>query len=85
MTIYRRLLRYLRPYVWPRFVAAVVCMVLYSATNGAMPWLVRSVFDDIFVRKQVWAIQALPALIVGVFLFRGVMNYLQAYLMEWMG
>ncbi|MGH7821442.1 MAG: ABC transporter ATP-binding protein, partial [Candidatus Binatia bacterium] len=85
MIVYRRLLRYLWPYLWPRFAAAVVCMVLYSATNGVMPWLVRSVFDDIFLRKQVWAIQLLPALIVGVFLFRGVMNYLQTYLMEWIG
>ena len=85
MTLYRRLLRYLRPYIWPRFVAAIVCMIAYSATNGVMPYLVRSVFDDIFVRKQAWAIQVLPAVIVAVFVFRGIVNYLQTYLMEWIG
>jgi subfamily B ATP-binding cassette protein MsbA len=85
MNLYRRLLGYLRPYLWPRFAAAVVCMVLYSATNGAMPYLVRSVFDDIFVNRQAWAIRLLPGAIVAVFVFRGVMNYLQTYFMEWIG
>ena len=60
MTVYRRLLAHLRPYVWPRFVAAVVCMLLYSGTNGLMPYLVRSVFDDVFVHKREWALRVLP-------------------------
>jgi len=48
--LYGRLLQYLRPYLWPRFAVAVVCMVLYSSTNGVMPLLVRGVFDDVFVK-----------------------------------
>ncbi len=85
MSIYRRLLAYLRPYVWPRFVLAVICMILYSATNGVMPWLVRSVFDDVFVHRKEWALQALPAVIVAVFVFRGVMSFGHIFLMEWIG
>ena len=85
MSIYRRLLAYLRPHVWPRFVLAVICMILYSATNGVMPWLVRSVFDDVFVHRKEWALQALPAVIVAVFVFRGVMSFGHIYLMEWIG
>jgi ATP-binding cassette, subfamily B, bacterial MsbA len=85
VSVYRRLLAYLRPYVWPRFVLAVICMILYSATNGVMPWLVRSVFDDIFVHRKEVALQALPFAIVGVFLFRGVMSFGHIFLMEWIG
>ena len=85
MRIYRRLLAYLRPYVWPRFLAAVVCMVLYSSTNGVMPYLVRSVFDDVFLHKREWALRALPVVIVVVFLFRAAMSFSQSVLMEWIG
>jgi subfamily B ATP-binding cassette protein MsbA len=60
-------------------------MILYSATNGVMPWLVRSVFDDIFVHRKEVALQALPFAIVGVFLFRGVMSFGHIFLMEWIG
>jgi subfamily B ATP-binding cassette protein MsbA len=79
------LLGYLRPYVWPRFALAVVCMVLYSSTNGVMPYLVRSVFDDVFLQKKQWALRVLPVVIVTVFLFRAVMSFNQSYLMEWIG
>jgi subfamily B ATP-binding cassette protein MsbA len=83
--LYRRLLGYLRPYVWPRFTLAVVCMVFYSSTNGVMPYLVRSVFDDVFLQKKEWALRVLPVAIVSVFLFRAVMSFNQSYLMEWIG
>jgi ATP-binding cassette, subfamily B, bacterial MsbA len=85
VSVYRRLLAFLRPYVWPRFVVAVVCMLLYSGTNGLMPYLVRSVFDDVFVHKQEWALRVLPLAIVGVFVFRGVASFGHLYLMEWIG
>jgi len=83
--LYRRLLGYLRPYFWPRFTIAVVCMVLYSSTNGVMPYLVRSVFDDVFLEKREWALRVLPLVIVTVFLFRAAMSFGQSYLMEWIG
>ena len=85
MKLYRRLLGYLRPYVWPRFVVAVLCMVLYSSTNGVMPYLVRAIFDDVLLQKRAWALQMLPLAIVGVFVFRALMSFTQTYLMEWVG
>ena len=85
MTMIGRLLGYLRPYVWPKFVVAVICMVAYSGTNGVMPFLVRSVFDDIFLGHRRDLILLLPFVIVTVFVFRGVTHYFQSYLMEWIG
>ncbi|HEY8517850.1 MAG TPA: lipid A export permease/ATP-binding protein MsbA [Candidatus Binatia bacterium] len=81
--IYRRLLGYLRPYVWPRFAIATVCMLVFSATNGAMPFLVRSVFDDVFADKNVAVLYALPFVILAVFFVRGVVNYINSYFTEW--
>lgn len=85
MSVYRRLLPFLRPYLFPRFVSAIICMVLFSATNGVLPFLVKHVFDDIFARKDVDALRLLPLLIVATFIFRGLMNFGHAYLIEYVG
>ena len=60
MSIYRRLFPFLRPYLFPHFVTAIVCMLLFSATNGALPFLVERVFDDIFAQKNLHALRLLP-------------------------
>ena len=70
MENYRRLLKYLRPYMWPYFIVALICMVSYSATTGAAPLLLRHVVDDIFTRKDQSALAYLPVIIVIVFTFR---------------
>ena len=85
ITMYRRLLVYLRPYVWPHFVLAVICMVFYSATNGVMPFLVRHIFDDVFGGKDMTALQILPVLVIGTFVLRGVFAFGNTYLTEYVG
>lgn len=84
-SMYRRLLRYLRPYVWPYFTLAVLCMVLFSATNGVMPFLVRHIFDDVFTAKNREVLQILPVVILSVFLFRGLVSFGSTYLTEYVG
>ncbi len=83
--IAKRLYGYLRPYMWPYFVAALVCMVLYSASSGLVPYLVKSLVDDIFEEQNREMLRLLPGLIVLVFLVRGVVNFGQAYLGEYVG
>jgi len=84
-SLYRRLLVYLRPYWWPHFAGAIACMVLFSATNGAMPFLIRHIFDDVFTNKNLFALKVLPFAIVGVFLVRGVVGFGSTYLTEYVG
>jgi ATP-binding cassette, subfamily B, bacterial MsbA len=83
--LYRRLLHYVRPYVWPHFVLAVACMLLFSASNGAMPFLVRHIFDDIFAGKNLDTLRILPFIIIGVFLVRGVVGFGSSYFTEYVG
>ncbi len=85
MTVYRRLLLYLRPYLYRAFLPAVVCMVLFSATNGVLPFLVEYVFDDIFADKDLTALKTLPLIIILTFSFRSVCNFGHIYLMEYVG
>ncbi len=84
-TLYRRLLKYLRPYWWPHFTFAIVCMLLFGATNGVMPFLIRHVFDDVFTAKNMIALKLLPAIIVATFLFRAVVGFGSTYLTEYVG
>ncbi len=85
MDIYRRLLPFLRPYLFRAFIPAVICMVLFSATNGALPFLVEHVFDDIFAQKDLDALRTLPLIIILTFCLRGLCNFGHVYLMEYVG
>jgi subfamily B ATP-binding cassette protein MsbA len=82
---YLRLLRYLRPYVWPWFTAAMVAMLLFSGLTALMPLLVERVFDDIFADRKMTALNFLPAAIVLIFLLRGITSFTQNYLMDLVG
>ena len=85
MKTYLRLLSYLKPYVWPYFVLAMICMVAFGATDGMLPFLVQRTFDDVFTRKDPSALSFLPVVIVGIFAFRGLMNFGQSYLNDYVG
>jgi subfamily B ATP-binding cassette protein MsbA len=85
LKIYLRLLQYLKPYVWPYFVLAMACMLGYSATEGALPFLVQWMMDDVFVKKDVAMLHYLPAAIIGIFLIRGSLNFGQSYLSDYVG
>ncbi len=81
----RRLLGYLAPYLWPYFIGAMLCMILFGATSGVMPFLVRFVFDDIFTNKDVFVLRILPGVIIATFLARGLFAYGSTYLSEYVG
>lgn len=85
MKIYLRLLRYLRPYVWPSFTIAMLCMAGYSATSGALPFLVQRVIDDVFAQKDKASLLYLPFVIVGIFALRGILNFGDNYLTDYVG
>ncbi len=85
MKIYRRLLQYLKPYIWPYFSVAMICMLGYSATQGVLPFIVKQVFDSVFARRDRGALTVLPFVVVGLFAFRGIMNFGQNYLTDYIG
>ena len=80
-----RLIEYLRPYMWPHFAAAIGCMVLYSASSGAVPYLVRTLVDDVLERGDREMLRYVPFLIIATFVVRGLVNFGQAYLGEYVG
>ncbi|TFH30232.1 MAG: ATP-binding cassette domain-containing protein [Myxococcales bacterium] len=81
----KRLLAYLRPYFWPHFALALVCMVGYSATAGAVPYVVRSLVDDVLSAGDRKTLGMMPAIILGVFGVRGILSFGHTYLSEYVG
>jgi len=81
--LYRRLLSYLRPYIWPHFVGAMLCMVVFSGANGALPFLVKDTFDRVFAAKDLEALYMLAVAINGIFIVRALVSYGSMYFTEY--
>jgi subfamily B ATP-binding cassette protein MsbA len=85
MKTYARLLAFLKPYLWPYFSLAMACMIGFGVTDGVLPFLVQRIMDDVFTQKNQTALTYLPGIIVGIFAFRGLMNFGQSYLNDYVG
>ena len=85
MKHYRRLLAYLRPYLWPQGVLAVVCMLAFSGVESAIPFLAKFTFDQVFTQQH---LEALPLAVVGVLvlaLVRGGLDFAASVASDWIG
>ena len=60
-------------------------MLGYSATDGVIPFLVRSVFDDLFQKKDQSMLRYLPLAIIMVFSARGLLKFGQNYFSDYVG
>src|SRR5512139_1893566 len=84
MALYFRLLRFVKPY-WGKLVLATIFMSLVAAANGATAFLVKPVLDQIFFEKNAAMLAIIPFGIIFLYLAKGVFDYLQAYLMGFVG
>jgi subfamily B ATP-binding cassette protein MsbA len=82
--LYKRLLHYIKPYRM-KLILAMICMVFFALCTAGTAWLVQPALDKIFVDKDMWWLFLIPALIVGLYLIKGVFYYGQAYLMSYVG
>jgi subfamily B ATP-binding cassette protein MsbA len=72
--LYRRLLSWMRPY-WRTFAAGVVAMIVFAATETALPALLKQLLDGSFVAKDAATIHLVPLAIVALFLVRGFTDF----------
>ena len=84
ISLYRRLLDLVRPY-WVKLGLAMVCMVFVSLFTAAQAFLVKPALDDVFLKKDVNMLYLLPAAILLTFFLKGVFDYSQSYLMNFVG
>ena len=84
VTIYRRMLEYVRPYA-PRLFLAMLFMVCVSAFHGSIAFLVKPALDDIFIRKDASRLAVIPFLVLAAYLLKAVFEFSQGYLMSGVG
>ena len=82
--IYRRLLRYAKPYVGV-FLIGVLGMMLFSATQAALGYLVKRFFNGAFVVKDPRILWEIPLGVVVLFTLRGIGDYVANYFPSWVG
>lgn len=84
MDVYRRMLRYLGPYVGKLAIAGV-CMVGVAVMTASLAWLVKPALDDIFFEKNFRMLFLIPLAVIVVYLVKGVCDFGQYYLMAYVG
>ena len=82
LSLYRRLLRYTRPY-WIGFVGALLGLVIAAATEPLLPALMKPLLDQGFVEKRSFPLWFVPAAILSLFIVRGIGTFLGNYGLSW--
>ncbi|HEX4879596.1 MAG TPA: lipid A export permease/ATP-binding protein MsbA [Limnobacter sp.] len=76
--LYKRLLAYSLRY-WPLFVTSLVALVFAAATEPLFASLMKPLIDENFSAERTEFAKWLPAIILGLFLVRGVASYINEY------
>lgn len=80
--LFRRLLRYSFRY-WPGFAVATLGMVVTAATETAFPALMKNLLDKGFQGYSDFPMWWVAAIILSIFLARGLATFIAHYSMEW--
>lgn len=84
MKTYRRLLGYMLPY-WKAFALALVCNIAYGYIDTEFIKAIKPLLDEgLFNKNKDYLILA-PVFVVVVLLVRGVVGFISAYCMAWVG
>lgn len=83
-TLYRRLLGHVLPYRW-EFLGALLAMILTAATEPMLPALLKPMLDKSFVHKDPLWMHWVPLMLMGLFVIRGIANFLSKWAMNWVG
>jgi subfamily B ATP-binding cassette protein MsbA len=82
--IFKRILELAKPHT-PKFIMAMVCMLIVGATTSALAFLVKPALDEIFLKKNADMLIWIPVAVVAIYLTKGVCTYTQTILMSFIG
>jgi subfamily B ATP-binding cassette protein MsbA len=83
-SIYRRLLKYARPYLGV-FLIGVAGSILFAASNAALSFLVKDFLNGAFLVRNPDVLWQIPIAVVVLFTLRGIGDYVQSYFPSWVG
>lgn len=84
MELYKRLLRYTKPYAW-HILISLVCSLLVGGATSLSAMLVKNVVDQIFINKDEVMLRYIPLMVLGLIAMQGVASFGQSYFIEGVG
>jgi subfamily B ATP-binding cassette protein MsbA len=84
LQVYRRLLTYSRPYA-RRIVVAMLASLGVAATDVGVAKLVQPLVDEVLVRRELWLVNLVPLIVIGLALLKGLSRYVQEYFIKTAG
>ena len=84
MDIYKRLIKLAKPHL-PKFILAMLCMLVVGGLTSALAFLVKPVLDDIFMKKNAAMLKWIPIAVVAIYMLKGLCTYVQTILMNFIG
>ena len=90
MALYKRLLGYARPYIFPDLTLAVAAMLALSSANGAIPYLIKETIDllpklqanELSTERR---LHLLSIAILAAFVVRALTDFLSSFLTDYLG
>ena len=70
---------------WGRLLIAVLCMLVMAGTEAGIPFLMKPVIDDIFIKQDLDMLKLIPLVVVLLYVVKGFAMYGQEYLMNYVG
>src|SRR3990172_8173387 len=84
MNTLSRLLKYSKKY-WTTLLLSVVAASLYGLVSALPTYLIKHAVDDIFIKRFSHLIIPFMMLFIFFFLLKGILEYITAYSMNWVG
>jgi subfamily B ATP-binding cassette protein MsbA len=84
LQVYRRLLGYAWPYRYI-YLLGVLGMAMYASTDLATAYFVKNFVKDTFLARNPRVLVWLPFAVIGIFLVKGIGDYLANYFPGWVG
>ncbi len=82
--MFKRLLSLARPHA-PKFMFALLCMMVVGSATALSAYLVRPALDGIFVQKDYNMLKWISAAVVVIYIFKGACSYGHTVLMNYIG
>jgi len=83
-SLMRRLLKYLRPYRW-YVVLGIALSILVSSLEAVRPYFTKIAVDDNIAQGDAHGLLRTSLLFATVIIFRGIVQYFNSYLTQWIG
>ena len=82
LAIYRRLIRYTRPY-WRAFLISILSMIVYASLGPAFAKFIQPLIDGSFVNNDPSTLRIAPLVLIGLSVLRGLASFGSDYFSGW--